>query len=187
MKIPPQFQLTPYYSDEYLIDGDLRKWHGKTSKVFSSIQSKNNKDEIIPTFLGSVPDIDSKTALEAASAAQKAYDRGKGLWPTMKVSQRIKCLETFIEKMKPHRDEVALLLMWEICKNKSDSYKEFDRTIDYINDTIEAYKNLDRKGANFQHEGGVLAHIRRGPLGVVLCLGPYNYPLNETFALLIFC
>lgn len=29
------------------------------------------------------------------------------------------------------------------------------------------------------------AHIRRGPLGVVLCLGPYNYPLNETFALLI--
>jgi glyceraldehyde-3-phosphate dehydrogenase (NADP+) len=27
--------------------------------------------------------------------------------------------------------------------------------------------------------------VRRGPLGVVLCLGPYNYPLNETFALLI--
>jgi glyceraldehyde-3-phosphate dehydrogenase (NADP+) len=30
-----------------------------------------------------------------------------------------------------------------------------------------------------------LAHIRRGPIGVVLCLGPYNYPLNETFCLLI--
>ena len=29
------------------------------------------------------------------------------------------------------------------------------------------------------------ALIRRGPLGVVLCLGPYNYPLNETFALII--
>lgn len=27
--------------------------------------------------------------------------------------------------------------------------------------------------------------VRRGPLGVVLCLGPYNYPLNETFTLLI--
>jgi len=27
--------------------------------------------------------------------------------------------------------------------------------------------------------------VRRGPIGVVLCLGPYNYPLNETFALLI--
>jgi glyceraldehyde-3-phosphate dehydrogenase (NADP+) len=27
--------------------------------------------------------------------------------------------------------------------------------------------------------------VRRSPLGVVLCLGPYNYPLNETFTLLI--
>ena len=75
--------------------------------------------------------------------------------------------------------------MLEICKNKSDSYKEFDRTIDYIYDTIEAYKDLDRTAAKFDKEGGIYAHIRRGPLGVVLCLGPYNYPLNETFCLLI--
>ena len=57
--------------------------------------------------------------------------------------------------------------------------------VDYIVDTIDAYKNLDRKGAKFDKQGGVHAHIRRGPLGVVLCLGPYNYPLNETFCLLI--
>ena len=44
---------------------------------------------------------------------------------------------------------------------------------------------LDRKSAKFDKEGGIYAHIRRGPLGVVLCLGPYNYPLNETFCLLI--
>jgi glyceraldehyde-3-phosphate dehydrogenase (NADP+) len=75
--------------------------------------------------------------------------------------------------------------MWEICKNKTDSYKEFDRTIDYINNTIEAYKNIDRKASRFDEQDGVLAHIRRGPIGVVLCLGPYNYPLNETFCLLI--
>ena len=75
--------------------------------------------------------------------------------------------------------------MWEICKNKSDSYKEFDRTVDYIVDTIDAYKNLDRKGAKFDKQDGVHAHIRRGPLGVVLCLGTYNYPINETFCLLI--
>ena len=75
--------------------------------------------------------------------------------------------------------------MWEIGKNLKDSEKEFDRTVDYINDTIEEYKVIDRKGADFQNNSGVRAIIRRGPLGVVLCLGPYNYPLNETFALLI--
>ena len=57
--------------------------------------------------------------------------------------------------------------MWEIGKNLNDSEKEFDRTVDYINDTIEEYKILDRKGANFQNNSGVRALIRRGPLGVV--------------------
>lgn len=65
------------------------------------------------------------------------------------------------------------------------SQKEFDRTVEYIYDTIEEYKQLDRDSAKFSKRDGVYAHIRRGPLGVVLCLGPYNYPLNETFALLI--
>jgi glyceraldehyde-3-phosphate dehydrogenase (NADP+) len=75
--------------------------------------------------------------------------------------------------------------MWEIGKTKNDAYKEFDRTVAYILDTIEAYKKLDRKSARFENESGIFAHIRRSPLGVVLCLGPYNYPLNETFCLLI--
>ena len=39
--------------------------------------------------------------------------------------------------------------------------------------------------AKFENQSGIYAHIRRGPLGVILCLGPYNYPLNETFCLLI--
>ena len=72
-----------------------------------------------------------------------------------------------------------------IGKNLNDSRKEFDRTVEYIKDTIVEYKRIDRKGATFQNKSGVRALIRRGPLGVVLCLGPYNYPLNETFALLI--
>jgi glyceraldehyde-3-phosphate dehydrogenase (NADP+) len=44
---------------------------------------------------------------------------------------------------------------------------------------------MDRDSAKFSKSDGINAHIRRGPLGVVLCLGPYNYPLNETFCLLI--
>ena len=71
------------------------------------------------------------------------------------------------------------------AKSKKDAYAEFDRTVVYIKDTIEACKDYDRKGARFQKENGIFAHIRRGPIGIVFCLGPYNYPLNETFCLLI--
>ena len=184
-EIPKEFQIKPYTCDQYLVNGHLKTWKGATSNVYSTIKTKDSSGELVPTLLGSIPDMETPPALEALEAAEMAFQRGQGLWPTMKVGDRLKHMETFVEKMKEHREEVVKLLMWEICKNKSDSYKEFDRTVDYIVDTIEAYKNLDRKGAKFDKQGGVYAHIRRGPLGVVLCLGPYNYPLNETFCLLI--
>ena len=184
-EIPKEFQIKPYSCDQYLVNGHLKTWKGATSNVYSTIKTVDSSGELVPTLLGSIPDMETASALEALEAAEIAFQRGQGLWPTMKVGDRLKHMETFVEKMKEHREEVVKLLMWEICKNKSDSYKEFDRTVDYIVDTIEAYKNLDRKGAKFDKQGDVYAHIRRGPLGVVLCLGPYNYPLNETFCLLI--
>ena len=175
----------PLHTTEYLVDGALKTWTGKTTPVYSNIYTKNAEGEVGPTLLGSIPDMETDAALEALDAAEKAFCRGQGKWPTMRVKDRLKCLANFAEKMKAHREEVVELLMWEIGKNKADSYKEFDRTVDYIFDTIEAYKKLDRKSAKFDKESGIHAHIRRGPLGVVLCLGPYNYPLNETFCLLI--
>ena len=171
----------PIHSNKYLVNGVLKPWTGAKAEVYSNIYYKNGA----PTLLGSVPDMDTEAANEAINSAVGAFDKGKGDWPTMKVKDRIACMNTFVEKMRPHREEVVRLLMWEIGKTKNDACKEFDRTIDYILDTIEAYKKLDRKSAKFDNESGILAHIRRSPLGVVLCLGPYNYPLNETFCLLI--
>ena len=171
----------PIHSNKYLVNGVLKHWTGAKVEVYSNIYYENGA----PTLLGSVPDMDTEAANEAINSAVAAFDKGKGDWPTMKVKDRIACMNTFVEKMRPHREEVVRLLMWEIGKTKNDACKEFDRTIDYILDTIEAYKKLDRKSAKFDNESGILAHIRRSPLGVVLCLGPYNYPLNETFCLLI--
>jgi glyceraldehyde-3-phosphate dehydrogenase (NADP+) len=171
----------PIHSNKYLVNGALKHWTGAKAEVYSNIYYENGA----PTLLGSVPDMDTEAANEAINSAVAAFDKGKGDWPTMKVKDRIACMNTFVEKMRPHREEVVRLLMWEIGKTKNDACKEFDRTIDYILDTIEAYKKLDRKSAKFDNESGILAHIRRSPLGVVLCLGPYNYPLNETFCLLI--
>ena len=171
----------PIHSNKYLVNGVLKHWTGAKAGVYSNIYYENGA----PTLLGSVPDMDTEAANEAINSAVAAFDKGKGDWPTMKVKDRIACMNTFVEKMRPHREEVVRLLMWEIGKTKNDACKEFDRTIDYILDTIEAYKKLDRKSAKFDNESGILAHIRRSPLGVVLCLGPYNYPLNETFCLLI--
>jgi len=181
--IPEAFRINdPINQKIYLVNGVLKEWDGATADVYSTISSTS---EYAPTLLGSVPEMGEKEALGALDAAVKAYDKGQGVWPTMKVRDRIDCMEKFVRSMETKRNEVVKYLMWEIGKTLPDSEKEFDRTIEYIYDTIEEYKQLDRDSAKFDKNGGVYAHIRRGPLGVVLCLGPYNYPLNETFCLLI--
>jgi len=182
-EIPEAYKIqSPLHQNTYLVSGEIKKWEGETSNIYSTISSTETYK---PTLLGSIPNQGKNEALEALESACMAYDKGQGLWPTMKVSDRIKCMVTFVEMMKTKREEVVKLLMWEIGKNLQDSQKEFDRTVDYIYDTIEDYKKMDRDSAKFIKSEGIYAHIRRGPLGVVLCLGPYNYPLNETFCLLI--
>lgn len=182
-KIPSEFQIEkPFIQDTYLVNGELKKWSGEFTSVYSTISSTPIYK---PTLLGTIPTMGEKEADEVTKAAFDAYGNGQGLWPTMKVIDRIKCMQNFVAQMKATRGEVVKFLMWEIGKSLSDSEKEFDRTVDYIYDTIEDYKELDRSNARFTKSQGVNAMVRRGPLGVVLCLGPYNYPLNETFSLLI--
>ena len=181
--IPEEFKITaPLLQNTYLVNGELKDWKGPTTNVFSTISSTENYE---PTLLGSIPTMGEAEAIEVVAAAANAYDNGQGLWPTMKVADRIKCMENFVNQMKATRNEVVKFLMWEIGKSLGDSEKEFDRTVEYIVDTIEDYKKLDRNCARFTKSQGINAMVRRGPLGVVLCLGPYNYPLNETFSLLI--
>jgi acyl-CoA reductase-like NAD-dependent aldehyde dehydrogenase len=135
--------------------------------------------------IGSYPICTEKEAMIALEAACELYNEGRGEWPTMSVAQRINCVEHFIKKMLEQKEIVVKLIMWEIGKTYADSEKEFDRTVEYIYATIDALKDVDRDSSRFTIEQGIAAQIRRSPLGVVLCMGPFNYPLNETFTTLI--
>ncbi len=183
--IPDAFRLgMPVEQREYLVNGQLLRWDGPLAAVRSPIFLAGDKgDEQV--VLGSTPLLDADAALAALDAAVAAYDHGQGAWPTMRVAERIQHVEKFLARMREQREAVVRLLMWEIGKNLKDSEKEFDRTCDYIVDTIEALKELDRRSSRFELEQGTLGQIRRVPLGVALCMGPYNYPLNETFTTLI--
>ncbi|MCA0231359.1 MAG: NADP-dependent glyceraldehyde-3-phosphate dehydrogenase [Bacteroidetes bacterium] len=182
--IPQEFRLEEVHQREYLLNGELVQWDGPVTSIYSPV--------CIPTdnglerkLLGSIPRTSPKEALEALDAAVNAYNNGLGEWPTMTVGERINCMQKFVYLMIQQRDLVIKLLMWEIGKTLSDATKEFDRTVDYINDTIDALKDLDRESSRFQEAEGTIAQIRRAPLGVVLSMGPFNYPLNEIFTTLI--
>ncbi len=114
-EIPEQFQIKNLVEQNtYLVEGSLIPWRGESSKVYSTISST---EEYQPTLLGTIPTLGKKEALRALDAAVLAYNKGQGLWPTMKVVDRIACMEKFVEQMKTKRDEVVKLFMWEIGKN----------------------------------------------------------------------
>ena len=183
--IPAAYRLeTPVNQREYLINGELRHWEGDVETVLSPVHLQTAQGTL-PATVGHFPLLTQEESLAALDAAVAAYDRGRGPWPTLSVAQRIEHMQDFAYRMKEKREDVVKLLMWEIGKSCKDSQKEFDRTVKYIEDTIDALKNLDRVSSRFEISEGVIGQIRRAPLGVVLCMGPSNYPLNETFALLI--
>jgi glyceraldehyde-3-phosphate dehydrogenase (NADP+) len=170
--------------DFYLVDGEIRRWAGECQTVTSPV-CVNRNGATNRRLLGYHAALSREEALSALSAARRAFDKGCGAWPTMRPGARIEAVQAFVSAMQQTREVVVRLLMWEIGKTRPDCEKEFDRTIQYVQETIEALKDLDRTAGRFSRTGGILAQIRRAPLGVTLCMGPFNYPLNETFTTLI--
>lgn len=183
-KIPDEYKIPEIHQREYLINGECVAWNGPVLDIYSPvcIPGANGPER---KLVGSIPHTSPAEAMEALDAAVEAYNNGLGEWPTMAVEGRINCMVKFVGLMKQQRELVIKLLMWEIGKTLADATKEFDRTVDYISDTIGALKDLDRESAGFQQAEGTIAKIRRAPLGVVLSMGPFNYPLNEIFTTLI--
>lgn len=182
--VPEKFRVHPIEQREYLVSGELRRWDGDVQEVVSPVWLKE-EGGLRQKILGAVPMMGEKATLEAVASCAAAYDMGRGKWPTMTVAERIERVQDFIVHIKRAHDEVVRLLMWEIGKPLPDAEKEFYRTVDYILDTIDALKDLDRTSSRFIIADGIIGQIRRAPLGVTLCMGPFNYPLNETFTTLI--
>jgi glyceraldehyde-3-phosphate dehydrogenase (NADP+) len=183
--IPAEFRVDPReYERNYLINGEIRAWQGPTAEVSSPVCLRAGGG-LARTAIGQAPSMDEETVMRAVEAAVAAWDDGRGEWPTMSVSGRIAAVERFLERMTGRREEVVRLLMWEIGKTLDDSRKEFDRTVEYIRCTMEALKEADRSNSRFQLDGNIIAQIRRAPLGVCLSMGPFNYPLNETYTTLL--
>ena len=170
---------------EYLVDGQFKSWEMPYNEIYSAVCKPTNENKLERILIGKTPKTGLPEALECLESSDKAYNNGFGEWPMFSVEKRIFHVEHFVGEMIKLKSEVVNLLMWEIGKSEKDAEKEFDRTIKYIYDTIESLKKLERKSATFTIEEGVIGQVRRSPLGITLCIGPYNYPLNETYTLLI--
>ena len=80
---------------------------------------------------------------QVLDVAKAAWNRGQGIWPQMRLKQRIAAVRGLVASLKVRREEIVNALMWEIGKTTEDAASEFDRTMAFIESTIAAYIEMD--------------------------------------------
>ena len=130
----------------------------------------------------------SDDALSVLNSAKRAWNGGMGIWPQLSLKRRIEAIELFFDEVvKTKTEDIIQVLMWDIGKNRNDAEAEFDRTVSFAQQVIQAIRspaNADLHGG-WTVTGATNAFVRRAAIGIILCLGPFNYPINETYATLI--
>ena len=147
----------------------------------------DGNDMMNPVVIGNMPQFTEEESIHVLEVARKAWKNGSGVWPQMSLKDRITAIENFLIELKKVREEIVTILMWEIGKNRKDAESEFDRTILFVEQSITYIRSPENPdfNSNFNTIGTTRAFIRRAAIGIIMCLGPYNYPLNETYATLI--
>lgn len=136
--------------------------------------------------LGQLPQFTTEQTLQVLDHALEAWKGGSGEWTQMTVEQRCQAMEAFFGELSKQRTEMVTTLMMEIGKNQKDAENEFDRTVQFAQQVIEAVRKQSRE-AKWQTIGSTRALVKHGAIGVFLVLAPFNYPLNECYAVLIPC
>jgi len=136
-------------------------------------------------LIGMMPQFTTEQSSNVLENAKSGWDNGKGQWSQLSLSERIAAVEKFIVELQKKRTDIIKMLMYEIGKNYNDACSEFDRTIIFIQESIDSIRSSPDFKIGFRDVSGSKVFIRRNAFGIVLALGPYNYPLNETYATII--
>jgi glyceraldehyde-3-phosphate dehydrogenase (NADP+) len=161
----------------------VKTWHGPVEDVTSPILDSSTGKRII---IGRMAQMTAEESLKASAAAKQAWNNGKGVWPQMSQQQRIDTILRLVDALREKRDLITKTLMWEICKNTADAAAEFDRTMLFIDATIKALKHIDATEGAYQTVSGIQARVRRAAIGVMMALGPFNYPVSNIIIIILF-
>lgn len=145
----------------------------KEGNQMIKIHSPLNNEEIGQVKAMSQTDVDSK--IQKASNALRA-------WRKTTIYQRGEYLHKVANLLEEKIDELANLLMLEVGKDLKSAKSEVIRTADLIRQTIETTKTLSNQAIPADTVAGVAkgktAITSREPVGVVLAISPFNYPVN---------
>jgi len=153
-----------------LFDG---KWVEASSSKFLTILSP-----VDGSLVGRVPAMSRE---DVDRAIQNTKD-SLPVWANTPIHERASVFYRAADLLEQHADEIAAVLTMEIAKDKKSAWFEVQRTADFFRYTADAGKSMAGEaisGDNFP--GGSknkVSYVSRVPLGTVLAISPFNYPIN---------
>jgi glyceraldehyde-3-phosphate dehydrogenase (NADP+) len=158
----------------YFVDGTFKKsTSGKTVAINSPYQEG---------VMGYVQAL-SKDEVDAAIKSSHAV---RGEWADTNIRNRGDLLNKWADELLANQEEISDTIMQEVGKTKKDAVKEVVRTAEFIRFTVEEaihQRNQSLSGENYP--GGSrnkVAIVERVPLGTILAISPFNYPVNLSMA-----
>lgn len=128
--------------------------------------------------LGSVPAL-SRVEIDACLDAAKKAQPG---WAALPVNERARILREAARILDENAEQIGGVLCDEIAKSLSSAIGEVRRTADFIRFTADQGELMEGRsigGENFPHfKKDKISVVTRVPLGVVLAISPFNYPVN---------
>lgn len=125
--------------------------------------------------------IQSMTKDEVDKSMLNAKEAQK-LWGEVPSNKRAAILYRAADLLDENVEELAEILTLEVAKDKKSSISEIQRTADYIRFTADSAKMLEGETIPGDSFPGVkknkISFVSRVPLGVVLAISPFNYPVN---------
>ncbi|WP_010631244.1 NADP-dependent glyceraldehyde-3-phosphate dehydrogenase [Sporolactobacillus vineae] len=147
-------------------------------KASSSGETIAIKSPYLRETIGLVQAVTRNEVDEAITAAHEAQKS----WAKLSLSERGAYLEKWADELTKNNEEIATAIMQEVGKGYSDAKKEVVRTADLIRYTVQ--EALHMHGESLRGDGfpggsqKKLGIVQRVPLGVVLAISPFNYPVN---------
>ena len=145
----------------------------KSSEKEITIYSPINQEE-----LGTVPAMSRAEVDEAMQAARAALPA----WRALSAVERSAYLHKTAAILERDKEEIGTILAKEVAKGIKAAIGEVVRTADLIRYAAEEGLRITgqaMEGGGFEAASkNKLAVVRREPVGVVLAIAPFNYPVN---------
>lgn len=147
------------------------KWKSAEQEI--TIYSPINQEE-----LGTVPAMTQAEVDEAMKAARAALPA----WRALSAVERAAYLHKTAAILERDKEEIGTILAKEVAKGIKAAIGEVVRTADLIRYAAEEGLRITgqaMEGGGFEAVSkNKLAVVRREPVGVVLAIAPFNYPVN---------